>query len=64
MSAPTAHERLPTPRPRVSVDELLAARGTPAISSIDQLAADTFSSDEELDEFLAFTRAERHRDLS
>jgi hypothetical protein len=46
------------------VEELLAVKGTPVISSIDDLAADTFSSDEELDEFLAFTRAERQRDLS
>jgi hypothetical protein len=45
------------------VDELLAAKDTPAISSIADLAADTFASDEELDEFLAFTRAERARDL-
>jgi len=46
------------------VEELLAAKGTPVISSLDDLAANTFSSDEELDEFLAFTRAERGRDLS
>ena len=46
------------------MEELLAAKGTPAITSVDDLAADTFSSDEELDEFLAFTRAERQRDLS
>jgi hypothetical protein len=28
------------------------------------LAADTFSSDAELEEFLTFTAAERHRDLA
>jgi hypothetical protein len=64
VSTPAAYEPLPAPRPRLSVEELLAAKGTPAISSLDDLAADTFSSDEELDEFLAFTRAERSRDLS
>lgn len=64
MSTPATQEPFPTPRPRSSVEELLAAKGTPAISSVDDLAADTFSSDEELDEFLAFTRAERQRDLS
>ena len=64
MSKAVAHEPLPTPRPRVSVEELLAAKGTPVISSLDDLVADTFSSDEELDEFLVFTRAERQRDLS
>ncbi|MBO0801597.1 MAG: hypothetical protein J2P25_00765 [Nocardiopsaceae bacterium] len=52
------------PAPMLSVEELLAARGTQPIESIEDLKADTFSSDEELDEFLAFTAAERHRDLS
>jgi hypothetical protein len=64
VSTPAAQEPLPAPRPRVSVEELLAAKGTPVITSVDDLAADTFSSDEELDEFLAFTRAERQRNLS
>jgi len=53
----------PRPRPRVSVEELLAAKGTPVITSVDDLAADTFASDEELAEFLAFNRAERRRGL-
>jgi len=51
-------------RPRVSVAQLLAAKRTRPIQSLDDLAADTFESDEELDEFLAFTYAERHRDLA
>jgi hypothetical protein len=52
------------PAPGQSVEELLAAKGTQPIQSIEDLQAETFSSDEELDEFLAFTAAERHRDLS
>ncbi len=64
MSTPDAQDSVPTPRPRWSVEELLAAKGTPVITSVDDLAADTFSSDEELEEFLAFTRAERQRNLS
>jgi hypothetical protein len=64
MSTSAAQEPVPAPRPRVSVEELLAAKGTPVIASIDNLAADTFSSDEELEEFLAFNRAERQRNLS
>lgn len=52
------------PAPVLSVEALLAAKGTQPIRSVEDLAADTFSSDEELDEFLAFTAAERHRDLS
>ena len=51
-------------RPRLSVAQLLAAKKTGPIRSLDDLAADTFESDEELAEFLAFTYAERHRDLA
>ena len=51
-------------RPRLSAAQLLAAKKTKPIQSIDDLAADIFESDEELEEFLAFTYAERHRDLA
>lgn len=54
----------PSARPRLSVDELLAAKKTPPIKSVDDLAAETFESDEELEEFLAFTHAERHREIA
>ncbi|MEU5030933.1 hypothetical protein [Streptomyces milbemycinicus] len=54
----------PPVRPRLSVEELLAAKNTQPIRSLDDLAADTFESDEELDEFLAFTHTERHRDVA
>ena len=63
MSTPAAQEPVPSPRPRVSVEELLAAKGTPVITSVDDLAADTFSSDEEVEEFVAFVRAERQRNV-
>jgi len=46
----------PPPRPH------LAAKNTQPIRSLDDLAANIFESDEELEEFLAFTYAERHRD--
>lgn len=49
-------------RPRLSVEDMLAAKRTAPIGSMHDLAADTFDTDEELDEFLAFTYAERHRD--
>ncbi len=52
------------PRPSVSVRQLLAAKAARPIRSLGELAADTFESDEELEEFLAFTYAERHRDLA
>jgi hypothetical protein len=51
-------------RPRLSVAQLLAAKHTQPIQSLDDLTADTFESDEELEDFLAFTYAERHRDLA
>lgn len=51
-------------RPRLSVAQLLSSRHTQPIRSVDELAAETFESDEELDDFLAFTYAERHRDLA
>jgi hypothetical protein len=64
MSTPDEEQPVYQPiRPRLSVDELLAARNTQPIRSLDDLAADTFESDQELDEFLAFTYAERHRDM-
>ena len=47
-------------RPSLSVMQLLAAKGIRPIRSLDELAADTFESDEE--RFMAFTCAERHRD--
>jgi hypothetical protein len=60
MSTPDAdHPVYPPIRPRLSVEELLAAKNTQPIRSLDDLAADTFESDEELEEFLAFTYAER-----
>jgi hypothetical protein len=46
---------------------LLAGGGVPDAGgavSLESLAADTFESDEELEEFLVFTRSERQRDVS
>lgn len=51
--------RTPAARPRLSVEELLAAKAARPIGSVDDLAAETFESDDELAEFLAFTSAER-----
>ena len=51
-------------RPRLSAAELLAAKHTRPIQSLDDFATDIFESDEELEDFLAFTYAERHRDLA
>jgi hypothetical protein len=51
-------------RPLLSVEELLAGKHTQPIRSMDDLAAETFESDEELEEFLAFNHSERHRDIA
>ncbi|KJE22359.1 hypothetical protein FF36_03231 [Frankia torreyi] len=65
MSTPeTGPPPYPPLRSPVTAEELLAARGTSPIRSLDDLAADTFDSDEELDEFLAFAYAERRRDVA
>jgi hypothetical protein len=65
MSTPDAgYSVYPPIRPRLSAEELLAAKGTQPIRSLDDLAADTFESDQELEEFLAFTHAERQRDVA
>ncbi|MFC8695118.1 hypothetical protein ACIQEY_02320 [Streptomyces parvus] len=54
----------PPIRPHRTVEELLAAKGTKPITSLDDLTADTFASDEELDEFVAFIHSERRRDVA
>jgi hypothetical protein len=65
MSTPEADRPLYPPlRPAVTAEELLAVKGTQPTGSLDDLAADTFDSDEELDEFLAFTYAGRRRDVA
>lgn len=65
MSAPSDDQQaFIWPAPGLSVEELLAAKGTQPLASVEDLTADTFSSDAELEEFLAFTAAERHRDLA
>ncbi|MEF9903929.1 hypothetical protein [Streptomyces sp. P9-A2] len=63
-AAPEDFSHYPQPKPRLSADELPAAKSTQPIRSLDDLAADTFKSDEGLEEFLAFTYAERHRDAA
>ncbi|GAA3484416.1 hypothetical protein [Streptomyces yanii] len=63
-AAETERPILPPIRPRLTVEELLAAKNTQPIHSLDDLKADTFESDEELEEFIAFTYAERRRDVA
>jgi len=51
-------------RPRLSVQQLLAAKNARPVGSLEELTADTFGSDREREEFLAFTYAERHCGLA
>ncbi|UGY93259.1 hypothetical protein [Streptomyces gobiensis] len=63
-AAEPEHPIYPPFRPRLTAEELLAAKNTQPIKSLEDLKADTFESDEELEEFLAFTYAERRRDVA
>ncbi|BEL12063.1 hypothetical protein Q0Z83_102540 [Actinoplanes sichuanensis] len=52
--------------PSTSVEELIEAAGAHKIRSIGDiqaLAIDVFESDEELDEFIRFTYANRHQEV-
>lgn len=58
---------IPPRRARLSVDELIRSKhGRPirSLADLEAMAADIFESDEELDQFLDFTYAERHRDVA
>jgi hypothetical protein len=48
---------------RLPATPLAAIQGVQPVVSLDEMAVDVFGSDEELEEFLAFTYAERRRDL-
>ncbi|WP_131744749.1 hypothetical protein [Frankia sp. Cppng1_Ct_nod] len=61
------HPVFPPHRPCLSVDELIRIKNAKPIRSLadlEAMSADIFKSDEELDEFLAFTYAERRRDVA
>lgn len=47
----------------MSLTSPLAAKDTQPIHSLDDLAADTFKSNEEVEAFSAFTYTERHCDV-
>jgi hypothetical protein len=67
MTAADDHRHHVAPRPgaRAALEEALRSQGVRPIESADDLAAeDIFESDEELDEFLAFTYAARRADIA
>ena len=57
--------RVPRRRPRVSVEELARRKGVRPIESVSDMAQEgVFDSDEELEEFIAYTYANRRADLA
>jgi hypothetical protein len=56
--------RIPQPQPRVSVKELARRKGVLPVESLDDMARDVFASDDDLDEFLAYTYANRQAGLA
>jgi hypothetical protein len=67
MSTDSADRVLPAVgEPVASVEELIELAGAKKIRSVEDiqaLAVDVFESDEELDEFLEFTYANRHQEV-
>lgn len=53
---------LRSPCDSMSVEELARLQGVKPVGSVTDLARDAFSSDEEVEEFIAFTYAARRRD--
>jgi hypothetical protein len=67
MATSTGAEHLPHQAPEDLVPLAELIRHTPGahpITSIDELRNDAFTTDEELDEFLAFVTQSRHADLA
>jgi hypothetical protein len=67
MSSGAEHVDRPTPASRrhESLDEQVRRRGLRPVTSLDDVARDdVFESDEELDAFLAWYRAERQANLA
>jgi hypothetical protein len=62
MSTDNAND-MPRQRPRLTVEELARRKGVRPIESLDDVARDVFASDEELEEFLAYTYANRRAGL-
>lgn len=64
VSAVSSETQHVTPGPRASIpmDELARRKGVRPIDNPDDMARNVFSSDEELDEFLAFVHDLRHAD--
>ncbi|XVV11231.1 hypothetical protein ACQP2X_41335 [Actinoplanes sp. CA-131856] len=67
MNSSAGNAGVPARRTSISVDELIRAKQAKPVRSLadlDAMAADIFESDEEFDDFLHFTQAERHRDMA
>lgn len=47
----------------MTLEELARLQGVHPVQSLDELAVDFFESDEEMEEFIAYTYAARRRDM-
>ena len=60
-----SHSIVPSPGAREALEDALRHEGAKPIASVDDCAGEgIFESDEELDEFLDFTRAARQADVA
>ncbi|XVU23881.1 hypothetical protein ACQPZJ_42655 [Actinoplanes sp. CA-054009] len=67
MNTSAGNSGVPARRAHLSVDDLIRAkqaRPVRSLADLDAMAADIFESDDEFDDFLQFTHAERHRDMA
>jgi hypothetical protein len=65
MTAEKADHVLEPPDGRLSLDELARRQGVRPIKSVAELVRyDVFASDEEVDEFIEFTYAQRRADIA
>jgi len=64
MSTSAEQHPVLAPRPRRTVEELLAAKGTPPFSSVDELSANEGVSDPDWEGFEEAYRAERQQNQS
>ena len=62
----STHDELPlrSPYESMSIEELARARGVKPVTSLADMACDVFESDEEMEEFIAFTYRCRREGLA
>jgi hypothetical protein len=64
MTTDSADDTPRVPRRRESLDEQARRKGVRPVERLEDMARDVFSSDEELEEFIAYTYANRRDGLA